>query len=254
MSEPTMTQPTEMPMPAEEAQLLADAQRRLEAKRASTTVEVQPIKRTLEETIERINNLPPRHIKPITELARTAVQELRTRAGIPPRHQFEIPDGSSLWHEKRATLVAMLGNGFLAAMSGKQGTGKTQMGSALIYTATTKRLTCRYALAMDFFIALKGTFEDGSKLNESQIIASFVKPKLLVLDECDERSESAWENRLLFHMINQRYNNLVDTLLISRQGETEFLQSLRPSLQSRIQETGGSLVCEWASFREGGQP
>lgn len=236
-----------------DTQLIADAQRRLEDKRLAnaSTAPVGPVKRTLEQTIERINNLPPLHVKPVASMAGKAVDELRKAAGIPARHAYEIPDGESVWNEKRAELVKRLGNGFLMAVTGVQGTGKTQLGSALIYVATAKNLTCKYAVAMDFFIALKGTFEEGAKQSESQVIASFVKPKLLVLDEMDERSESAWENRLLFHMINARYNNLVDTLLISRKPETEFLRSLGDSVTSRIQETGGSIVCDWPSYREG---
>lgn len=238
-------------MPADEARLIADAQMRLEAKRAATNVEVAaPVKRTLEQTIERINNLPPVHIKPIASKAHEAVQTLRDRAGIPARNNYEIPDGDGRWHQARAAIVKRLGNGFLMAITGVQGTGKTQLGVSVIQVATNKNLPCKYALAMDFFIALKNTFEDAAKLSESQVIASFVKPKLLVLDEVDERSESAWENRLLFHMINQRYNNLVDTILISRKPESEFLISLGDSITSRIQETGGSIVCDWESFRE----
>lgn len=249
---PETTAPDELPLPADEARLIADAQRRLEEKRATTKVDVgPPVKRTLEQTIERLNNLPPMHIKPIASKVPETVQVLRDKAGIPPRHRYEIQDGTGRWHETRAAIVKRLGNGFLLAVTGVQGTGKTQLGSAVIYTATSLNLPCKYAVAMDFFIALKSTFEDGARLNEAQVIASFVKPKLLVLDEMDERSESAWENRLLFHMINQRYNNMVDTLLISRQPEQNFLDSLGASITSRIQETGGSIVCDWESFREG---
>jgi hypothetical protein len=253
MNEPT---PTTAPLPAtapEDSKILANAQQRLMERRASEApVSVRPVKDDLEAAIERVNRLPALHSKPIASVAGSAVEQLRTAAGIPPRHAYEIPDGDNPWNEARAAIVKRLGNGFLTAVTGIQGTGKTQLGSAVIYAATAKHLTCKYAVAMDFFIALKGAFNDGARQSEAQVIAAFVKPKLLVLDEMDERSESAWENRLLFHMINQRYNNLVDTLLISRKPETEFLQSLGTSLTSRIQETGGSLVCEWPSYREAG--
>lgn len=236
---------------AAEQQVLEDAQRRLEEKRASTRIEITPLKETVEARLARLGEkMRANPLKPSESLPDTVVQDLREKAGIPPRHRIEIPDGATGWHEKRAALVSKLGNGFLVALTGVQGTGKTQCGSALIYAATAKRMSCKYAVAMDFFIALKSTFDDGARQSEAQAIASFVKPKLLVLDEMDERSESAWENRLLFHMINARYNNLVDTLLISRKPEAEFLQSLGDSVTSRIQETGGSIICDWKSFRE----
>lgn len=171
-------------------------------------------------------------------------------AGLPKRHACRVSAADDAWHITQEKIVARLGNGFLIALTGPQGTGKTQLASAVVYAATDKLLSARYAVAMDFFIALKSTFDDASKSSEQAVIDSFVKPKLLVLDECDERSESPWENRLLFHMLNKRYNALLDTLLISRRSETEFLQSLGESVQSRIQETGGSLHCDWPSFRE----
>lgn len=177
-------------------------------------------------------------------------EKMLDEAGIPPRHKRRIPTENHPWHEALNKLTNRLGSGFLIAASGTQGTGKTQLGSALIFAATDKLIPSRYALAMDFFIALKETFDAGSKRSESSVINEFVKPKLLVLDELDERSESKWENRLLFHMINQRYNNMSDTLLISRRSQTDFLASLDPSIQSRIQETGVSFHCGWKSFRE----
>lgn len=195
-------------------------------------------------------------IKPAGDLADPRIvqaKQLFDAAGVPKRHGHRIEPVPGPWQTTLEKISARLGNGFLIPVSGEQGRGKTQLGSALIYAATDKAMTARYAIAMDFFIAIKSTFKDTAKKTEAEVIAEFVKPKVLVLDEMDERSNNEWENRLLFHMINQRYNNLVDTLLISRSDETTFLNSLGKSIQSRIQETGASIVCDWPSFREGNQ-
>ncbi len=241
----------------QEAERLVEAQRRLEEKRRTTSVEIAPDRETVEQQCARLQEkFAAAPIVPEARLDVMAKQALALReaADIPRRHRREIPDGVTPWHEQRVKLVRMLGNGFIVALTGIQGTGKTQLGSALIYAAAQKLIPCRYATAMDFFMAIKRSYDDAAKLTEADIIAKFVKPKLLVVDECDERSQSDWENRLLFHMINQRYNNLVDTVLISRKAESEFLSSFGDSslsIQSRIQETGGSIVCDWGSFREG---
>jgi len=102
---------------------------------------------------------------------------------------------------------------------------------------------------MDFFIDLKATFDDESKTSESAALRAYIKPALLVLAEMDERSESPWENRMLFHMLNKRYNGLKDTLLISRRTKEELLSSVGESIQSRLKETGGVVECNWESFR-----
>lgn len=202
---------------------------------------------SLEKSLDRVSKLGPLPSAGVDYKRDRQVAELQSAAGIPSRHNYLITEADTAWNRKRQELVNRLGNGFLVALVGVQGTGKTQMGSALIYAATQKLLTCKYAVAMDFFIDLKASFD--GKVNEAQVIHSYVKPKLLVLDECDERSESAWENRLLFHTLNKRYNAMLDTLLISRRTQEEFLASLGESIQSRIQEVGGCIVCDWESFR-----
>jgi len=171
-------------------------------------------------------------------------------AGIPKRHkqEFVTPEGHP-WLSTRAHIANRLGSGFMLALVGIQGTGKTQMGAAIIQDAAAKSRASKFASAMGFFIDLKSTFRDDAESREGAIIARYAKPKLLVLDEMDERSQSDWENRLLFHMLNERYNAMLDTLLISRRSKAEFLQSVGVSIQSRLQETGGVIECAWPSFR-----
>ena len=236
---------TETPTAPTDNELL-NAQMRLEARRAQTKVSVN-VKDSLEKALDRVSKLGPLLVAATDDKRERQIAELRAAAGIPSRHNILITEGDTAWNRKRQEIVARLGNGFLVALVGVQGTGKTQMGSALIYAATQKLLPCKFAVAMDFFIDLKASFD--GKANEAQVIQSYVKPKLLVLDECDERSESAWENRLLFHMLNKRYNAMLDTLLISRRSRDDFMSSLGQSIQSRIQEVGGCIVCDWESFR-----
>lgn len=205
----------------------------------------------LEAALKRLEGLSA---IPITKGASTVdadrVKTIITEAQIPKRHNRDIEATGSKWDEKFSTLKGRLGSGFLHALAGTQGTGKTQMGACLIRAAALKLWSCRFSTAMDFFIELKGTFDDDSKITEAQAIARFTKPKLLVLDEMDERSESAWENRLIFYMVNKRYNEEKDTLLISRRDKDVFLSSLGESIQSRMQETGSVMVCDWQSFRD----
>lgn len=236
----------------EENQLLVDAEMRRRAKAEAWQKENPPAKKAgdcLEDALGRLTELHKRRPSESVAPVRNDSQPLIDAAGIPLRHRSVPPESDSEWQRKLGETAERLGSGFLIAITGVQGTGKTQFGAALIVTACRSGERARYACAMDFFIALKESFDDGAKASERQVLAAFIKPKLLVLDEMDERSESAWENRLLFHMLNQRYNSMLDTLIISRRPREEFIASLGASIQSRIQETGGIITFNWPSFR-----
>ena len=58
-----------------------------------------------------------------------------------------------------------------------------------------------------------------------------------------------WEDRLLFELLDRRYGDMTDTLLIANSDRQTFLASVGPSLASRIQETGGTVTADWASLR-----
>jgi DNA replication protein DnaC len=108
---------------------------------------------------------------------------------------------------------------------------------------------------MEFFISIKSSFRRSSETSEDDVLESLASPKLLVIDEVQERSESAWEDRLLTFLVNQRYNAMKDTILIANLTKAEFAQSVGASIVSRLNETGGIIECAWPSFRQGkGKP
>jgi len=54
---------------------------------------------------------------------------------------------------------------------------------------------------------------------------------------------------MLFELLNRRYNDLKDTILIANKSKAEFQDYIGPSLASRMNETGGIVECNWPSFR-----
>ena len=178
------------------------------------------------------------------------METLRTQTNLPTRHKKLERFENDAWIEKCAALKARLGSGFIMALLGNRGTGKTQMAVELIEHATSKLLTARFCTAMDFFLKIKGSYRDEAMTSEEGVIRKFCTPKLLVIDETQERGETPWEDRLLTHLVNERYNDLKDTLLISNQTKDEFTKSIGSSVSTRLNETGAVIVCNWKSFRE----
>ncbi len=238
----------------EENELLVDAEMRRREKAALHAAANPPAVKagdTLENALarlQRLKNTPPRDASnPILD---DKVEELMGLAEIPKRHLNCKVLEEPAWTSARNKIVTLLGSGFICALCGEQGRGKTQMGVEVIRANAAKKHGSRFASAMDFFIALKRSYDPDEVSSENGVISKFAKPRLLVLDEMDERAETEWENRLLFHLINKRYNEMRDTILISRRTPEQFLTSIGKSIVSRIQETGGVINADWPSFRE----
>jgi len=184
----------------------------------------------------------------------TEGKRLWEASGVPVRHsEFRPTEDEGPWREAYDTLKAKIGTGFLYVIMGNRGTGKTQLGTAVIGAACYKKNKVgKYVKAIDIFIALREAYrKDGDA--ESKVINRFVYPDLLVIDAMEERGETAFEDRLLNHIIDKRYDNCDDTLLITNQTPEAFAASAGPSIVSRIHETGDKIVCDWESFRKKGE-
>lgn len=175
---------------------------------------------------------------------RLAISECPTRQ-IETKAVFDGP-----WADRFYQLRDRLGSGFMVVLHGTNGNGKTQTGVELIRHHTLEnRKSARFVTAMEIFMAIKSAYREKSERDESQVVADFCKPALLVVDEIEKRGETDWENNLLFHIFNKRYNEMKDTLLLSNLGREEVEAHLGRSLVSRLNETGGMIHADWPSRR-----
>ena len=179
--------------------------------------------------------------------------DLLKEAGVPPRHRDNKELQGKEWKAKLEEMAARIGTGFLIAFIGGRGPGKTQMGVELIKLATAGLLSARYATAMEFFIEVKGAYRDDSGApSERLVIDRYTRPRLLILDEIHERGATAWEDRLLTHLVDIRYRELRDTILIGNLSAVQLEDELGKSITSRLVETGGIVEFNWPSFRQPG--
>lgn len=179
--------------------------------------------------------------------AKIKADAILSNANLPVRNRERFTSTHPKWDRIDARLKARLGDGFIIALLGPRGTGKTQLGCSLCQHAAEVGRKCLYGSAMGFFLDIKESF-DGVK-SEKAVIDSYVKPQLLVLDEMQERGQSQWEDRLLTHLIDRRYSAKKDTLLLSNQTSKQFAEAMGESVVSRILQTGGIATCDWESFR-----
>jgi DNA replication protein DnaC len=159
-------------------------------------------------------------------------------------------DRSGKWGLTEQKILSKIGTGFLICLTGIRGNGKTQLAVEIMRNRAQNNGHSQFCSAVAFFLRVKATFSKEASENEQDVIEFFAGTPFLVLDEVGQRSESEWENRLLYELLNRRYNAMSDTLLISNQDIESLEKSLGPSLISRMKETGGIIECDWGSFRK----
>jgi DNA replication protein DnaC len=72
---------------------------------------------------------------------------------------------------------------------------------------------------------------------------------LLVLDEIQERGNTSWEDRIITHILDRRYGDLMPTVIIANLTKETLADCLGESIVSRMQETGGVMEITGKSHR-----
>ena len=78
----------------------------------------------------------------------------------------------------------------------------------------------------------------------------FVKPDLLVLDEFGAGNLSETDGRILFSVINGRYERLMPTLVLTNLSAKDFRENVDARIRDRLRDGGGKLIpFDWDSYR-----
>ena len=217
-----------------------------------------PIRNTIDRLMGRIKPASQEEIeayeKKLQDLKARRLKEfavdMLNRSGIPKRHFEFAPSRAGEWGERLTVLEAKLGTGMFVALIGVRGNGKTQMACELMKVHADNGKTVKFTTATQFFMEIKATWKKDAVDTEKDVVALHIKPSLLVIDEIGRRGESDWENNLLFELLNRRYNDKKDTIIIGNLSPQELQSNIGESLVSRFNETGGAIQCTWASFRK----
>ncbi|MBU4200743.1 MAG: ATP-binding protein [Verrucomicrobia bacterium] len=175
------------------------------------------------------------------------VAQLLQNAHIPKRYLAPARRDNKAWTSKLDQLQAKIGTGMLIGLLGTRGEGKTMLAIELIKAACQSGKSGIYVTAMEVFMAIKAGYNTGT--DEGHVLMPFKIAAVLVIDEAQERGATPWEDRLLTHLVDNRYANMRDTIIVSNQKPADFGASMGSSIMSRMQETGGIVACDWPSFR-----
>lgn len=150
----------------------------------------------------------------------------------------------------------------MLAFLGDRGNGKTQMGIALIkHVIRTEKIDIDsaqwgkppmiglYVRAREIGMMLRECYKQTSTLTEKQAVDQFCHPKILVIDECQERPDSDFEQKSLTLILDKRYGAMKPTVMIANCDDAAFRKVIGASAVDRLRENGGILPFDWPSFR-----
>lgn len=194
----------------------------------------------------------PEGDSPIPDAA-PASRNVMPHTGLPKRYRAEWPRPSDqVWCDRFAKIMRLVNAGGIGAMIGPRGTGKTRFAAEAMRNFSPH--SGHYTTAMGLFLRIRSSFGKNSTESEETIVNELSKVPLLVLDEIQERGNSAWEDRILTHVLDRRYGAERPTLIIANLTETALTECLGDSIVSRLNETGGILEVTGPSFRDLPQP
>ena len=182
------------------------------------------------------------------------------RAGIAPRFarcsidnfQAPTPPMQVVKHFAQqyvADFASVMQTGRCAIFSGSKGTGKNHLACGIASAVIKKGYHAAVITVDDMVMKIKETYGNKGS-SELQMIEVFVKPDLLILDEFGMGTNSDTERRLLFSVINKRYEHLKPTIVLTNLSADDFRGQIEPRVLDRLRDNGGKLLSfNWESWR-----
>jgi DNA replication protein DnaC len=121
---------------------------------------------------------------------------------------------------------------------GSCGVGKTHLSVAIIRELIEKKKApCVFYDFRELIRDIQSTYTPDSLLSESEVLAPVFEAAVLVLDELGAKRTTAWVEEMVFHIINQRYNQKKLTIFTSNYLDTEEEADGRDALYKKGGET-----------------
>lgn len=136
-------------------------------------------------------------------------------------------------------------------LTGGPGTGKTHLACAIAEHVAEQFIAAPlFVSASEMLRQIKSTYRKDSERTERQAMNEFVQvPDLLIVDEIGVQFGSDTEKLLMFEVLNDRYQWLMPTILISNLSEPELEDYLGHRVMDRYRECGSVIAFDWPSYR-----
>lgn len=135
-----------------------------------------------------------------------------------------------------------LKNGTSMIFCGKTGTGKTHLACSIANEIILKGNNAVFMNVLKMMRQVKDTWSSRTGKKEQEAIDWFLKPDLLILDEVGVQFGSDAEKMILFEILNERYQNMKPTILISNLLPANLQEYVGERVMDRMKENGGRIL------------
>lgn len=181
-------------------------------------------------------NIPPRFADATFE----TYQAVNTQAGS---NRDICREYAETWLSRKAA-----GEGLL--LCGTPGTGKTHLAASIArHVADKAQESVFITTAARIIRAFRRTWAGNPEIGELDVLAKYCEPGLLIVDEIGVQYGTDSERNILFEVINDRYEDMLPTILISNLPLNELSALLGERVVDRMIEGGTVLSFNWSSYR-----
>lgn len=189
------------------------------------------------------------------------IADLFHYCGIPPRFQDRTLENyiAETAGQKKALAMAKryvenwpthAPRGTSLVLSGGPGTGKTHIACAIASALiNAHQVSCVFLTVTAALRSIKETYAKDSQTSEQQAINNLLEPDLLILDEIGVQTGSEHEKQLMFEVLNDRYQYLRPTILLSNLSRADLEAFLGQRVMDRYAECGAVIAFDWQSHR-----
>lgn len=137
-------------------------------------------------------------------------------------------------------------------LCGKPGTGKNHLACAIAHQVINQHQDEVFlTTAMRIIRKVKSTWERKAELSESEALQFYCEKDLLIIDEIGVQFGTESELIILFEIINERYEQMRPTILISNLNESELAKYIGERVIDRMREGQGAVInFDWESYRK----
>lgn len=137
-------------------------------------------------------------------------------------------------------------------LHGKPGTGKNHLACAIANQIIEQHKDSALVTSvLRILRKVKSTWGKGAEQSENEVIQGYVNFDLLIIDEIGVQFGSEAEKMILFEIINERYEQMKPTILISNLPLNELAEYVGERVLDRMKEGKGAVVTfDWESFRK----
>lgn len=183
-------------------------------------------------------NIPPRFANSTFETFNATTQ--------PVKHNLTVcKQYVATWEERKNA-----GEGLL--LCGTPGTGKTHLAVSIARAVTEDyQQSVFITTATRIIRAFRRTWNGQSECSELDVLVKYCEQDLLIIDEIGVQYGTDSERHILFEVINNRYEDLLPTILVSNLPMDELSEMLGERTVDRLLQGGTVLTFNWPTYRRG---